>query len=136
MNKRMRFGAYGVYEKWGKVLLSQKKSGPFVGAWCLPGGAIEFGETPEITLKREFLEEVCLEIGKWEFKSIVTALGDYDEASQEPSLHQTGVIFSVLDAKEVPDRVPEEVSAWFDLKSLAGVHLTPLSRTVFQVESI
>ncbi len=31
--------------------LTQKKSGPYCGLWRLPGGAIEFGETPEVTLK-------------------------------------------------------------------------------------
>lgn len=32
----------------------KKKSGPYKGLWGLPGGVIEFGETPEMTLNEKF----------------------------------------------------------------------------------
>jgi len=54
-----RFGSYGVIIRCGKILLTQKKNGPYQRLWGLPGGAIEFGESPENALKREILEETA-----------------------------------------------------------------------------
>jgi mutator protein MutT len=43
------------------VLLVRRKYEPRVGAWCLPAGFMEAGETPEGTAVRELLEETGLE---------------------------------------------------------------------------
>ena len=48
----------------GEVLLAQR--GPLAknerGTWEIPGGGVEFGETLEVALKREILEEIGVEI--------------------------------------------------------------------------
>ena len=48
--------------KDGQVLLMQKQSNQTIaaGKWLLPGGAVDFGETPSETLKRELKEEINL----------------------------------------------------------------------------
>lgn len=53
INQISRHGAYGVVLRDSEILFTLKKSGPYKGLWGLPGGAIEFGETPEEALKRE-----------------------------------------------------------------------------------
>ena len=73
MNQTIRHGAYGIVIQSSKILLTQKKSGPYKGLWDLPGGAIEFGETPEETLKRELMEESWIEVSKLEFLTIATS---------------------------------------------------------------
>ena len=47
------FEAYGILIHDSKILLARKKSGSYRGLLDLPGGAIEFGGTPEEALKRK-----------------------------------------------------------------------------------
>ena len=51
-----------IIEKEGKVLLTLRNIEPFKDHWCLPGGHIDFGETPEKAVKREVKEETSLDI--------------------------------------------------------------------------
>ena len=100
MDHIIRHGAYGILIKNSEILLTQKKSGPYKGLWGLPGGSIEFGETPEATLKRELLEESTLEISRIEFLNIATSTGTYDSNNVPYGFHQVGLIYKVLDWKE------------------------------------
>ncbi|MBQ9124050.1 MAG: NUDIX hydrolase [Lachnospiraceae bacterium] len=49
-----------LFDENGKVLL-QKRADDFT--WCVPGGSMELGETPEEAARREFFEETGLELG-------------------------------------------------------------------------
>jgi len=40
-----------------EVLLIKRKNDPFSGAWALPGGYVDEGETPEFAARRELVEE-------------------------------------------------------------------------------
>jgi ADP-ribose pyrophosphatase YjhB (NUDIX family) len=46
------------------VLLIQRGKPPNLGAWSLPGGAQELGETCETAARRELEEETGLEVGE------------------------------------------------------------------------
>ena len=48
----------------GAVLLVRRGQPPNAGAWSLPGGAQELGETAETAARRELLEETGLAVGK------------------------------------------------------------------------
>jgi mutator protein MutT len=45
----------------GKVLMVRRRYAPRAGAWCLPAGFMESGETPEATAVRELQEETGIE---------------------------------------------------------------------------
>ena len=47
----------GCVDAAGRVLIVRQTSGPFEGAWLLPGGRMEQGEGAEEAARRELLEE-------------------------------------------------------------------------------
>jgi len=56
--KFMKQVTAAVMEKDGKILIAQRKRGDaLAGKWEFPGGKLEPGETPEICLRRELMEE-------------------------------------------------------------------------------
>ena len=57
--------------KGNTVLLVRRGKPPNIGAWTLPGGAQELGETTEEAARRELLEETGVEVGKLHFAATV-----------------------------------------------------------------
>ncbi len=61
MTNHIRIRAAGILVREGKILLVRhEKNGK--SYWLLPGGGVDYGETAEEGLKREFREEVGLEV--------------------------------------------------------------------------
>lgn len=72
-----------------EVLLLKRVKPPEAGCWSIPGGAIEFGETAEEAVVREFHEETGLTC------EIVDFIGYYDYILQKERLHWISLFFVV-----------------------------------------
>lgn len=123
-----RYGAYGIIIQESKLLLTQKKSGPYKGLWGLPGGAIEFGETPEITLEREIQEETALLAKQLKLLTVMTNYGSYLNDGKEFQVHHIGIIYRVYDFSSLADIIPEEKKCWVDIQEIIPQELTPFAK--------
>jgi 8-oxo-dGTP diphosphatase len=68
--KEPRIGVAAIIERKGKVLLIKRKGAHGAGSWAVPGGHLEFGESPEDCAVRETREEVGIEISDVRFIAI------------------------------------------------------------------
>lgn len=107
----------GILSIDGRILLAKraadKKIAP--GKWHLPGGHVEFGETAEAALKREFKEEFDLDItvGRIE-RAFSYVIGD---------VHTIGLSFHVQCA-DLPERIKFDEQ---DTQSIDTVSIDDLS---------
>jgi 8-oxo-dGTP diphosphatase len=69
------------------VLLVQRANPPFAGAWALPGGFVDEGETVAEAAPRELEEETGLRVGQLEL------LGVYDTAGRDPRGWSVSVVY-------------------------------------------
>ena len=61
-DEHIHIGSYGIIIKDNKILLINKVGGPYNGKLDLPGGTIEFNESPDKALIRELKEEVGIDV--------------------------------------------------------------------------
>ncbi len=126
----MRIGVYGVAVHRDHLLLTQLSSRDRdVGRWTLPGGGMEFGETPRQTLRREFYEETGLtpEIG---------GVLDVRSFLPPPELHVIQVIFEV-EARGEPRVIEVDGSTadagWFPTDAVASMPTVSLVDHLLQL---
>jgi len=68
--------ATGILQHEGKILIQKRKAnGVWANLWEFPGGRLEPGETPEMALVREYLEETELAVGN--LSKIITVQHSY-----------------------------------------------------------
>jgi NAD+ diphosphatase len=105
----------------GAALFIRRAKEPAKGLLALPGGFVELGETAEIGLRREVLEEVGLEVGPIEF--LCSAVNSYE---------YVGVTYPVLDlffvARCDPTTTPEPLEdvaeiCWLDPSRVSPAQL-------------
>ena len=88
-NKTPRLTVDAVLFHTDSVLLIQRKFSPFQGKWALPGGFVEFGETTEDAVLREFLEETGVRA------AVKTLVGVYSDPLRDPRGHTVSVVYLV-----------------------------------------
>lgn len=76
-----------VFDAAGRLLLVRRKYEPFRGAYALPGGFVEIGETVEHACKRELKEETGLDAGP------LTLVGVYSDPNRDPRGHTCSVAY-------------------------------------------
>jgi 8-oxo-dGTP diphosphatase len=92
-----------------QVLLVQRAKPPFRGAWALPGGFVEVGESPEDAAHRELREETHIRGIRLE------QLRVFGDPGRDPRGHVVSVVFrGLLTGDWSPDRPPRPVEAGSD----------------------
>src|SRR5680860_463761 len=76
-----------IYDGQGRVLLIRRKNEPFKGAFALPGGFVDIGETVEAGCRREVREETGLEV------SDLRLIGVYSDPARDPRGHTVSAAF-------------------------------------------
>lgn len=97
MKQFKHLGAYGLIIKDGKIVLIKKVGGPYNGKLDLPGGTIEWGETPEQTLIRELNEEVGIDVIKYELFDANSIIFEWIHKEELERGHHLGIFYKVLD---------------------------------------
>jgi 8-oxo-dGTP diphosphatase len=76
-----------IYDPKARVLLIRRKNGPFQGAFALPGGFVDIGETVEAACRREVREETGIEVSDLEL------VGVYSDPARDPRGHTASAVF-------------------------------------------
>jgi len=102
-----------------EILLTLRGVEPHKGEWCLPGGFIEWGESPEEGAKRELFEETSITAEK------VSLIGVYDSITKTDR-HVLLVAYHVLawSGEPAPGDDADDVR-WF-----SGSEIPPLAFNV------
>ena len=111
----------------------------YKGKLDLPGGGIEYGETALETIKREFMEEVGINIQNVKLKTVVTnyVIWNLDETHLEDLQHIV-IIYDV----EIDDNDFEKIkkdaggqdslgAKWYNINELESENLSPLAKSIF-----
>ena len=97
MEQSKHLGAYGLILKDNKILLINKVGGPYDGKLDLPGGTIEWGETPEEALMRELEEEVGIKIINYELFDGNAVIIKWKHKGKIEQIHHIGFFYIIND---------------------------------------
>jgi len=107
MTNRPKVGVGIFIIKDGKVLLGKRKNAHGDGAWCFPGGHLEFNESFEGCARRETLEETGLAI-----KNIRFGTATNDIFAKENKHYITICMIAEHDYGEVKNIEPDKCEKW------------------------
>ena len=120
----------GIIRKGGKILLAKRKSDSLLEAnkWELPGGKVEFQETPEAALAREIKEELGITIKVGSIHAVVS----HNNQNGEEAYH---IILLVYLADYVSGEVQNldvQDSKWVSKSDLAALDFVKADEPVIK----
>jgi len=89
MKQNPKLTVDGIALQNGQIVLIRRKNPPFQGQFALPGGFVEYGETVENAVTREFREETGLQ------SRVKRLLGVYSSPDRDPRGHTVSVVFEL-----------------------------------------
>jgi 8-oxo-dGTP diphosphatase len=105
-----------------EVLLIRRGRAPMLGAWGLPGGGQELGETAEAAARRELLEETGLAVGELRLAGNVDSI--HRDAEGRIRFHYTILDFAAVWEGGEPQALSDAAAVtWADLGALGPYDL-------------
>lgn len=128
--KRITYiGVYGVAINDHCILLTPKgDSSIYKGLWDLPGGGVEFGETPEETLSREYKEEVAMSFTSMIWIANQSYTGTWIRNDTPFAFHHLGQIYFVKDCVQIPGIIAQDPHEWHSIDKIKLDTLTPFAQ--------
>lgn len=93
--QHQHLGSYGVIIKNQQIVLIKKSGGPYDGKLDLPGGTIEFGESPKEALIRELNEEVGIQVVKCKIIECNSIIVKWIHKNKLESIHHIGIFYKI-----------------------------------------
>jgi len=106
-----------VVEQQDKILLVRRGKEPFQGAWALPGGFVEYGESTEEAAAREVMEETGVAI------EVEGLLGVYSDPRRDPRGHVISICYVAKGCGEPRGGSDAAEARFFPLDALDGMSL-------------
>ncbi len=138
MKRVTHLGVYALIKSKGSIALILKSRGPYTGSWDLPGGKIEFGESPIQALAREVEEEVGLKLqAATLIDSLSINVSFENETGEFIDLHHIGIIFACEvsapeELRHTGDDEDASEARWFPLPAVQYLNLTPFAHTLLK----
>lgn len=131
-------GIGGVIIDRGRALLIRRGSEPLLGEWSIPGGTLELGETLEVGVARELLEETGMAVRVLELIEVFDRIYLNPDAAGEQDKKNPRFHYVIADYLcEVISGEPRAGSDVTDVAfsredELAGFHLTETATRILK----
>jgi ADP-ribose pyrophosphatase YjhB (NUDIX family) len=127
-------GAYGICLWEDKLLVIQKGNGPYIGRYDLPGGTVEANESLVEAVKREFIEETGMTIGRIKNLGVCDFLIPYKLSKRGTThIHHIAMIYLVQNISGILLNNPEKFegqdslgAVWVPLHEINYDNASPL----------
>lgn len=135
MKQLKHIGVYGLLIKDNKILLIKKSGGPYDGKLDLPGGTIEFNESIEDALIREFKEEVGIDILDYKLFDVVSTNVEWIHKGEYLETKHIAILYKINNYKndikdniEITEINDDSMGAeYYDINSLTNDKLSNIA---------
>jgi mutator protein MutT len=107
----------------GRILLVERGKEPLKGYWSIPGGIVETGEKLEEGIRREVLEETCLDVEPYSMFEIFERI--IPDAEGKPEYHYVLIDYLCRRLSGEPAAASDASRvAWVSERELSGYRIT------------